>query len=405
MVILQINSVVNSGSTGRIAEDIGNMLIAKVHTSYIAYGRGRSNSASRVIKIGRTWDVLVHGFKSGLFDRHGFASVNATHKFIQEIGRINPDVIHLHNIHGYYLNINLLFNFLKISHIPVVWTFHDCWPFTGHCSYFERVNCYKWQTHCEKCPNKHGYPQSYWLDNSKDNFFKKRELFNGLQHMQIVTPSSWLAEQTRKSFLGSYPVNIIPNGVDLETFKPMDDTGVRAKYRLNGQHIVLGVANIWKKRKGLEDFAKLSSMLDKDHKIVLVGVTDEQKNALPENVTGIQRTEDLHDLACLYSAASVFVNPTYADNFPTTNLEALACGTPVITYNTGGSPEAVDENTGLVVDKGDIANLSKGISRISAAGKTTYRINCRKRAVELYDKNRSIEQYAAIYENLIRRDQ
>jgi glycosyltransferase involved in cell wall biosynthesis len=325
-------------------------------------------------------------------DKHGLASKKATARFIETIDKLKPDLIGLHNIHGYFLNYPLLFKFIKEKNIPVVWTFHDCWPFTGHCSYFESVDCEKWKTHCEKCPLTRNYPKAL-MDRSYQNFEDKQNAFLGVQDLKIITPSTWLAGLVKHSFLKSYPVEVIHNGVDLKTFKP------KAKESKNDDHIILGVANTWDARKGLQDFIELRKILPLEYKIVLIGLSDKQIKHLPKGIQGIQRTENVEALVDWYNKASVFINPTYVDNFPTTNIEALACGTPVLTYNTGGSPESVDHQTGTVVEKGDIKALSKAVLAMFKNKETIDA--CRQRAVEKFNSNERYTDYLRFYEETI----
>ncbi|MDY0281415.1 MAG: glycosyltransferase [Salinivirgaceae bacterium] len=401
MRILQINTVVNSGSTGRIAEDIGKLVIANGHESFIAYGRGNGTSVSKLIKIGSNIDVYLHKLKTLIFDRHGFGSKKATIKLIKQIKKINPDVIHLHNIHGYYLNIEILFSYLKEVQKPVVWTFHDCWPFTGHCSYFDSVNCFKWKNECNNCPNLQAYPTSCWMDRSLRNFYDKKEVFLGLKKMQIVTPSKWLKTHVKDSFLKSYSAQTIHNGIDISVFMQTNLKATIQKFELQGKKIILGVASIWDKRKGLDDFISLSKSLSSEELIILIGLSATQIKSLPPRIVGIPRTENISELASLYAVASVFVNPTYVDNFPTTNLEALACGTPVITYNTGGSPEAIDDKTGIVVDKGDLSGLWNAVNIVLKNGKENYSKHCRLRAETLYNKEDRYKDYLNLYFKLM----
>lgn len=396
--LLQINTTVNSGSTGRIAEDIGKLFMQQGHESYIAFGRGHQPSASKTIRIGSTLDFHLHALKTRLFDLHGFGSTSATRDFIEKVKEINPDVFHLHNIHGYYLNVEALFRFLKEADKPVVWTFHDCWPFTGHCSHFDFINCNKWETQCYNCPNTKGYPASWCIDNSKKNYQRKKELFSGLKNLTIVTPSKWLENHVTKSYLKEYSVITIYNGVDLNIFKPSKDNWILGNYKLVDQNYILGVANVWSQRKGLDDFFQLRQVLPSDLKIVLVGLNEHQIRGLTDGIIGIQHTENISQLAALYSKAKVFVNPTYVDNFPTTNIEALACGTPVVTYNTGGSKEAICGHTGLIVSKGNILGLAEAINRV-LNNYMSYK-ECRTRAETLYDNNNTISAYLNLYMSL-----
>ena len=396
MKILQINNVVNSGSTGRIAEEIGNVLIDHGHESFIAHGsyaahKGKKTlSKSKLIKIGTEFDAYYHGIYTLLTDKHGLASVKATRKLVKKINYINPDVIGLHNIHGYYINYEILFEFIKRNKIPVLWTFHDCWPFTGHCAYYDGVDCKKWKTHCNNCPLSNFYPKSF-KDRSFYNFIDKKKSFKGVDQLKIITPSHWLAKEVKASFLKDYPVEVIHNGINLNIFRP------EVQNFKSDEKIVLGVASIWDRRKGLKDFISLRSYLPESYNIVLIGLNEKQIKALPEGITGISRTENIEALVQWYNQATVFVNPTYIDNFPTTNIEALACGTPVISYNTGGSPEAFDGKTGMVVEKGNVKQLSECI-------KTTIKdksviANCRNRAEAMFDSKKRFLDYLKLYTN------
>lgn len=400
MRIVQINTTVNTGSTGRITEEIGDVLISFGHESYIAFGRGNRPSHSKLLKIGGIYDVYVHVLKTMLFDRHGFGSMYATNNLVRRIHALSPDAIGLHNLHGYYLNIQALFTYLRNQNVPVLWTLFDCWAFTGHCSYFEDVSCMKWQSRCFNCPKSRAYPASYFSDNSTKNFEDKKRIFTSLTNLHLVVHSYWLASLVKKSFLKKFPVHIIASGVDLNIFRPCNSDLVE-KYNLSGKKIILGCANIWTKRKGLADFIKLAGVLPEDYKIILIGINKSQVVKLPASIIFIERTENSEELAAWYSIADVFVNPTYTDNFPTTNIESLACGTPVITYNTGGSPESIDEQTGIIIEKGDITGLVLAIQTIVENVKHFYRTACRTRAQRFYDKNDRYKDYCNIYEKII----
>lgn len=394
MKVFQINSVCGTGSTGRIVCDIKQMLESEQHKCQIAYGRGYYDNPD-CIKMESDLVFKAHVFFSRITDRQGFYSTSATKRLVRSIEHFDPDIIHLHNLHGYYLDIRVLFEFLKQYNKPVVWTLHDCWAFTGHCAYFSYANCDKWKTGCGGCPQKSAYPASFILDDSKKSFLEKKRLFTGVNNMNIVTPSNWLAELTKQSFLGKFPVHTINNGVDLSVFKPMENN-FKEKRNLRSKKIVLGIANVWEKRKGLDDFIALSKLLTENYKIVLVGLTEKQISALPKNITGITRTANINELVELYSAADVFVNPTKEDNFPTVNMEAIACGTPVVTYNTGGSGEMLDEKCGAVVDTGDVKALLKAITEMNLNSD-----DCRNKALE-FEKNKQYNIYMELYKNILK---
>lgn len=347
--LVQINVVCN-GSTGRIMEQIQKAAEEHGYEAYSFYGRGKPSN-DKCFKIGNKFDVLWNVFLTRVFDKHGYGSKRATKKLVKEIKKIDPDVIQLHNLHGYYLNLDILFEYLKTCNKKIFWTLHDCWAFTGHCSYFTYPECEQWKTGCKNCIRRKDYPTSLVLDNSEKNFKQKKELFTGIKNLELITPSKWLENLVQQSFLKEYSVTVINNGIDLEKFKPTNTINIYEKNNIpEDKKIILGVAATWEIRKGLDDFIKLSKILDNNYIVVLVGLNEKQIKNLPKNVIGIKRTESIEELANIYTNSTAFINFTHEDNFPTTNLEALACGTPVITYNTGGSPESINDTCGVVLN-------------------------------------------------------
>lgn len=387
MKVFMINTVCGIGSTGRICTDIAERLQADGHECLIAYGRGIVPEQYRkyAVRIGSTPDVYLHCAKARIFDNVGFGSKHATKTLIKKIEDYDPDVIHLHNLHGYYINIEILFSYLKEANKPVVWTLHDCWSFTGHCAHFAAAGCEQWKHCCGNCPEKRTYPTSLVLDCSYANFKRKQTAFSGLDKLTLVTPSRWLAQLTKESFLNEYPVRVIPTGIDLNVFRPTE-SNLRERWGLENKFIVLGVASVWNDRKGLADMVRLAKELGVGYAVVLVGITDKQRRELSDSMIGIGRTANVRELAQIYSAADVFINPTYEDTYPTVNLEAIACGTPVVTYNTGGSVESADEN--CVVEQGDVAGLANIIRAQSAAFPRGLRLN----------RNDMLADYAELYE-------
>jgi len=401
--LLQISIEVNTGSVGRIAEQIGQLVLEKGWESYIAYARNSNPSSSNVIKIGNKFDVYFHGIKTRIFDKHGFSSKKATIDLVKKIIQIKPDIIHLHHLHGYYIHVEILFDYLKKSSIPVVWTFHDCWSFTGHCAHFEFVGCNKWKIECHHCEQKAEYPKSLVFDRSRENYIDKKRIFNSIGNLTIVSVSDWLGNLVKKSFLKGFDSLVIKNGVDLSIFYPRESaTIIKTKYNVNDKFLILGVASTWGIRKGINEFLKLNESLPSDrYVIILVGLSKDQVKKLPPSIIGIERTESVEELADLYSAADVFVNPTFEDSYPTTNLEAMACGTPVITYNTGGSVESIDDNTGFIVEKHDVEGLKHAILKIGEKGKNHYLEICRDKAVSQFDKNEKFQEYVELYNRLL----
>lgn len=386
MKILMINVDCGTGSTGRICTDLAEALEKQGHEVRIAYGRD-AIPQKYAIRIGNDFDVYSHILQARLFDRMGFGSKRATKKFIEWVKEYDPDVIHLHNIHGYYINIEVLFSYLKTCGKKIIWTLHDCWAFTGHCAFFDYVGCTKWKTGCEHCSQKTEYPARVGIDGSKRNYCVKKEIFSGVHNLTIVTPSEWLAKLLKESFLAEYPVKVIKNGIDTSVFKNTN-SNIKERFGINGEtKVVLGVASVWDRRKGLEDFLKLSKLLDEKYKIVLIGLNKKQIEKLPNNILGIERTENIQELVAWYSAADVFVNPTYEDNYPTTNLEAIACGTPVITYDSGGSGESA-KIYGSIIRKQDVDSIVKTLED----NQTIIRKDCN------IDYRFALEQYLVLYE-------
>ena len=401
MKILQINSVCGIGSTGRIATDLHAILLSQGQQSTIAYGRDAARNCDQTIRIGSKFDNYPHVARTRIFDSHGFGSASATKKLIARIKALNPDVIHLHNLHGYYLHIGLLFDYLKEANKPVVWTLHDCWTFTGHCAHFDYIGCERWRSQCHDCPLKSEYPKSLFLDRSQKNYQQKKALFTGVQKLTIVTPSKWLAGLVKESFLREYPVAVINNGIDLNVFQPTP-SDFRQRYNLEDQFILLGVATPWSERKGYQFFLDLAKQLRPDEKIVLVGVSAEQSKALPAGIIGIAKTNSAAELAEIYSTADLFINPTLEEVLGLVNLEALACGTPVVTFNSGGSPECLDANCGLVVERGDLPGLVAAIATVRKVGKAAYSAQCRKRAQDWFDKDARFGEYVELYKAILK---
>ncbi len=400
MKIAQINTVTGTGSIGRITVGLYHVAKNNGDEPVIFYGRREAPQGIRTIKFGDLIGFVFHVLRGLLLGKSGFGSKRETAKLIRELEKEKPDLIHLHNLHGFYLNIEMLFTYIKTKNIPIVWTLHDCWPMTGHCAYFDYVACEKWKKECFDCvQQRSAYPYSLLFDRSGENHRKKKEIFTGVKNMQIVTPSKWLADIVAQSYLKEYPVSVIPNGIDLSIFKPVSE-------KKSDHKVIMGVANIWEKRKGLHFFEQLSWLLPEDRSVLLVGVSKKQQRemqkkeaagSLPKGkIRTITRTDNQKQLADLYAQADVYVNTTLEDNFPTTNLEALASGTGVITFDTGGSPEALTPECGVVIPKGDINALYQAIMTMKAEPDA-----CRKRAQE-YSMNDRFYEYIQLYHAMLK---
>ena len=398
--LLHINTALNTGSHGRICEQISMLAAQKGWESTIVHGaRYVNKSQFDDIQVTERLDEIWHGIRSYLLDNHGLNSICQTKTLIKKIQQLQPDVIHLHNIHGYYLNYKVLFSFLAESKIPVVWTLHDCWSMTGHCAQFEQYGCEKWKTGCHDCAYvKKEYPRSF-IDRSQRNYLIKKQCFTSVENMTVVPVSYWLENIVRQSFLSKYPVKVIHNGIYIDKFCPKNNEDLRRQLMGDKKAIILGVASTWDADKGIQDFVALSQI--PDYQVVMVGVKDSLKKKLPQSVITVAKTDSQEKLAEYYSLADVLVNPTYKDTFPTVNLEAMACGTPVITYQTGGSPESVTKETGIVVAKGDFNHLREAIETVIDKGKDSYSSHCRERAVKYYNKDDRFKDYIELYENII----
>ncbi|MCQ2142570.1 MAG: glycosyltransferase [Bacteroidales bacterium] len=409
--VLHINPVVRRNtSTGKIMQEIGAVAVEAGWKNYIAYSRGRDGIAditpSIAVPVGSKLSVGLHGLLTRLFDAHGEGSIIATLRFIREIKEIDPDIIHIHNVHGYFLNYPLLFKYLASSGKQVVWTVHDCWLYTGHCYHYTVAGCSKWKTHCENCPQRKEFPKSMFFDRSYSSFELKKKAFTSLPRdkFTLVTVSEWMGREMSESFLKDCRFKLIHNGIDINTFKPSpNDSAVRAEYGLGERKIILALASIWSREKGFFDLVEMAKKLNPDEVLVMVGVSDAQSAELPEGVVAIRRTANATGLAALYSAASAFVNPTYQDNYPTVNMEAIACGTPVVTYRTGGSIETITPMTGRIVPVGDIETMLEAVREIEGLGKEYFAESCRSFAEANFSKEERYKDYIELYESLTAR--
>ena len=394
MKVLQINTFGNL-STGKIAVDIYRTLRAHGNEGAVAFARNEVPGDVPSFKIGNPLSVYTDGVLTRLTDKAGHYSKGATEKLIKQIKEYDPDIIHLHNLHGYYINVPMLFDYLKEADKPVVWTLHDCWAYTGHCCYYSMAGCDKWKlTGCTKCPQKKAYPASIFKDNSSRNFSEKNQMFHSVKNLHLVCVSKWLDNELRASFLKDIPSRVIYNGIDTSVFKPSSGN-FRIKYDVGDKRIVLGVASTWDTRKGLADFIGLSKLLDERYKIVLVGLNDKQKASLPDNMLGIGRTDGPKELAEIYSASNVLFNASVEETFGLPNVESLACGTPVVAYNCTGIPETMTENDGYIVEPHDLKTVALKIGEICDAGKRIEVSSFR------FPKDKTYEAYMKLYEELV----
>ena len=396
MRIFQLNTVCGIKSTGRIAAEIGKLVEAEGGVCRVGCGANPvpPHAEHMAYKTLSVFQRKLYTLMIRYFDADGFWNRTGTRRLIREMERFQPDVVHLHNIHGGYLHAETLFRYLKKKNLPVVWTLHDCWPFTGHCAYFDYSGCQRWLTGCHHCPHKTSYPVCVGLDRSRSHHIRKRKAFTGLSNLTMVIPCQWLSQHLSRSCLQDYPVRVIYNGVDLTSFRPTPGD-IRQRYGIPDGRLILAVAAEWDERKGLRYLIKAAGKLGPDDHFVVIGLSPEQIAVLPENMLGIQHTASVDELAQWYTAADCFANPSMEDNMPMVNLEALACGTPIAAFRTGGTPEAIDETTGIVVDKGDVDGLCQAIRQLTP--KTPERVEACLRRAQRFDAKQTFEEYLTLY--------
>ena len=379
--------------------DIQRIAMKRGYETLSIVGRRKPFSDMPCIKVGDFFSFGMHVIITTLFDRQGFGSRFETGRIVSILRKEKPDIVHLHNLHGYYLNLPILFQYLTEEFDgKVFWTFHDCWPMTGHCAYFTAVGCERWQQECGNCPNKKIYPISLFKDNSTNNFIEKRNIFCNLKNLTIIVPSEWMANIVKRSYMGRYPVKVINNGIDVKTFRYTEPTEefYRDYHIDKDRKMILGVASVWDKRKGLNDFIHLSDIIPNDYQIVLVGLTGGQIKRLPQNITGITRTENSANMAMLYSKAVVFMNPSLEESFSLVTVEALSCGTPVVVLDTSAVKELVSDGAGIVLSKHEPQDyidaieklVSRGLTRTDVS-KTAQKYNVEdygERVLELYEE-------------------
>lgn len=405
MKVFEINSVYEFGSTGKIVADIKHVVEDNGGICYVAFGRGKCHEKN-VFCVSNRFDVYRHVILARLTDKTAFYSKKAARKTVKLIQELDPDIIHIHNIHGYYLNMDILLTYLRKIEKPIVLTLHDCWTFTGHCAYYDMSGCEKWQKSCCKCESLNQYPKAFF-DNSRNNYQKKRKLLTNLKNVVIVTPSEWLAGQVEKSFLKKFPVRVINNGIDLNKFYPVS-SNLRVEYGMKSQFVIVSVASVWDERKGIVYLIELAKRLDKNFTIVLIGLSEKQVKEYQKTECDAQlvcksRTSSVEELAQWYSLADVFVNPTLEDNFPTTNIEALACGTPVITFDTGGSPEILgNPPVGKIIPKRDVDALYEAVCEMKQDMKFTESM-CVEQAKK-FEKQERFEEYLNLFNELINKE-
>lgn len=399
MKIVQINVTQNTGSTGKIAEQIGELIQSNGWDSYIVSGRGQMPTSSKSIRINGKFEGLLHVFIKHFAALDGRGSIWATRNLVKRLKEIQPDLIHLHVIHESYINYSILFDYLHDANIPIVWTFHDCWAFTGYCSHFDFIKCEKWKTECYNCHATKNIKKMELFIAAKSNFRLKRIAFTSVAKMTICPVSQWLGNLVKESFLSKYDLRIIHNGIDLDVFKPRKSS-LREALSIGDKFVVLGVANGWNKRKGYNDILEIATRCP-EWTFILVGSRDGLSDKMPNNIITIPFTNGQIELSEYYSMSNVLLNTTYEDTYPTVNLESIACGTPVLTYKTGGSPESVTKDTGVVIQQGDVSAAIEALKAFEEMGKEAFNAKCRKYAEDNFSNKETFRQYIELYKKLV----
>ena len=399
MKVLQINPVSGIRSTGRICLEVAKLLEKRGDECMILYGREHAGKEAEQysLKCGNIVTNVLHYLTYMLTDNEGKGSYFTTGRFIKAIRAFGPDVIHIHNLHGHYINYGRLFRFLAKENIPVLFSFYDCWMFTGGCTHFDYIGCEKWKTLCSHCPNQSKYPLDRYLpDHSKKNYLKKMRAMQSVKKKILSPGSEWMEGLVRQSFLKENEIVTVQSGIDLGRFVHKD-SDIAKKHHLT-KKIILLVASQWTMQKGLAYVKPLAEKIGDRYHIVLIGELRDKQFTLPDHVLHIEQTHDQEEMIMWYSAASVYVNVTLQETLGLTNIEALACGTPVVTFDSGGCKECVDPSCGIVVSRGDFDGLYEGIISVLENGGFSPEA-CRKKS-ENFDKNQCYQKYLALYDRL-----
>lgn len=407
--IFRFVSGLNEGSIGRTAEQLSQLVQSRGWRSFVAYSRYNLGSTSEVYRVDNKLSTLFHALLTRLFDMCGYGSYFTTKKLVRVIKKINPDLIHMHIIHNYDINLKVLFNFLATSGLPIVWTQHDCWSYTGHCAFYANASCDKWKTECNNCPKSKEFPKSWFYDGSRRNFRFKKRIFTSVPEdkMCIIAVSDYVKNDIEQSFLNKFRIKRIYNAIDTDVFVPSQNCSqeIRQKYNLGNGVLLMAFATSWSERKGISDYFKLREILDDSYTIVFVGVNDELKARLPKGIIGIKNTSSVDELVKLYSTADIIMNLASEESFGKTTPEGMSCGTPGIVYNCTASPELVDEKTGIVCEKGDLTGVVSAIKEIISWDKNETIKNCRNRVLSHFSMQKNWNEYLDLYEKMIKENE
>lgn len=400
--LFQVNVSANFASTGRLAEDLGDVALNAGWKSYIAYGRACRPSNSELIRVGNKLDFYTHLLKTRMFDRHGFGSWRATKELVKQIDEIKPDVIQFQNVHGYFLNLPVILSYIAEKNIPLIWSLHDCWSMTGHCAHFALEGCERWKEGCHHCPLLKDYPNSWGWDSSRRNYMEKKKLIEAIPRLTIVSGSEWLANIARQSYFKNRDIHVIPDGIDTDIYSPKTNAvELRKQYGLENKFVIMASGTVWPSYKGIADYAKLRGILSNEYAIVIVGMQQNEIDNLPKGLIGIPRTKTPEELAGWYSMSDCVMSLSRLESFGLTPVEGFACGTPAIVYNCTSTPELITPETGFVAEAGNIEDVKAKVEKLRKIGKESYSKRCREIALEKYDRNVCFNKYLDLYMSLL----
>lgn len=401
MKILQINAVYGCLSTGTNVQELNQAFRAKGHTCIAAFAAGKVKNPEQEYKIGTTVGQKIHALLSRVTGLQGYFSSHATKKLLQFMDEFQPDVVLLNNLHANYIHLPMLLKYLAKKDIATVAVLHDCWFYTGKCCYYSASGCEKWKTRCGKCPAKRQYNKSWFFDFSRKMHKDREKLFSAIPRLGVVAVSDWLLTQALQSpvFVNAKQITRIHNWIDSMVFTPTDITEHREALNLADKKILLSVAAMWEKRKGLDELSWIAGQLEEDEQMIIIGRL-EKKDSLPSNVIYIPQTQSKEELIRYYSMADVFLQPSVEETFGKVTAEALSCGTPVVCYDSTANPELVGEGCGEIVPVKDKESMLRQVRKILQSGKKQYTGTCRAFAEERFDTQRIFSEYLQTFEAL-----
>lgn len=404
MKVVQINVTCGQGSTGVIAVEIAELLKQNGHESFIAYGQGKSSYPGSY-RIGCDIDNKIHALvNTRIWGEEGSGSIISTINFLKWLEIIRPDIIHIHNLHTNFLNYNLFFRYLANKRIPVVWSFFDCWPFTGRCTHFTEIGCRRWERECYDCPQfKTSGNRSWFFDKSRKLFLQKKQWFNTIADLDIIVCSHWLKREVEKSICKEHPIHMIYNWIDVEKFHWIHDGGVYERYHLDPtKKVLVSVSAFWDdKTTRLNDAIRLASILPKEYQLAIIGKKTSTKE-IPENIVHIDYVAGTQELSKLYSCALAYVNFSVEDTFGKVMAEAQLCGTPAIVFDATACPEIVGD-AGFVVPPHDVEAMMDKIYEIANNGRNEYSARCIKYVKDNFDYRKNVNEYIRVYESIMKR--